>query len=72
MAEPNTAESIQRGEYGHELNKYSYDATSGSPVDGWAKVDDVAGAVNPATGGGMDHFAMAERDGCPAGPWKQT
>lgn len=71
MAAPNPSEHVDRAEYGRELNMYHYDATSGAPLCGWSKVDDKAGAINEA-GEGTDHFAGAEHDGCPPGPWEQT
>lgn len=49
-----------------------YDATSGSPMAGWAKVDDVAGEIGP-DGTGHGHFSQNAQGGSKtAGPWKQT
>lgn len=49
----------------------SYDATSGGPVAGFSKVDDVAGQIGP-DGVGHGHFEQNAGGGGSAGPWKQT
>jgi hypothetical protein len=61
MAAP-SGENVVRGGKEGGLNEYSYDAASGSPVAGWSKVDDNAGAVG-MTGENGDHFSAAEHSG---------
>lgn len=62
MAEP-TGEHVVRGGKEGGLNEYtSYNASAGSAVAGWSKVDGNAGEVGD-TGEGGDHFSAAMHSG---------
>ncbi len=63
---------IRPGKDGNHGTYASYEAYSGSPVAGWAKVDDVAGEIDKK-GVGHGHFSnQASGQSTSAGPWKQT
>lgn len=70
-----SGQNVIRPDESGEHAMAGYDATSGGPVAGWEKVDDVAGQVGGSDMVGHDHFsgvASGSKPGTSAGPWKQT